>query len=83
MLPYRLYELYDQEFEALVTQICMEVLGTGLIVFTTGIQCIISVIDADLPRDESDQKVPFTSSEIILDLHDGGPTGRLFRTKEF
>jgi uncharacterized protein YydD (DUF2326 family) len=48
-----------------------------------GIQCIITVIDADLPRDEEDNKVPFPAGEIILDLHDGGPQGRLFKMREF
>jgi uncharacterized protein YydD (DUF2326 family) len=48
-----------------------------------GIQCIISVIDADLPRDAGDNKIPFPAGEIILDLHDGGPKGRLFKMREF
>jgi len=48
-----------------------------------GIQCIISVIDADLPRDEADNRMPFPPEEIILQLHDGGPSGRLFRMREF
>jgi hypothetical protein len=36
MTPYRLYELNDQEFELLVGQICLHILGTGTIVFTPG-----------------------------------------------
>jgi uncharacterized protein YydD (DUF2326 family) len=48
-----------------------------------GIQCIISVIDSDLPRTEDDAKIPFPQSEIIVDLSDSGPTGRLFRMREF
>jgi uncharacterized protein YydD (DUF2326 family) len=48
-----------------------------------GIQCIISVIDADLPRDERDLRIPFPQSEVVLDLHDGGVAGRLFKMREF
>ncbi len=36
MTAYRLYELNDQEFELLVGQICLRILGTGTIVFTPG-----------------------------------------------
>jgi uncharacterized protein YydD (DUF2326 family) len=48
-----------------------------------GIEYILSVIEDDLPRDENDQKIYFTDDEIILRLHDGGPSGRLFRMNEF
>jgi uncharacterized protein YydD (DUF2326 family) len=48
-----------------------------------GVQCIISVIDSDLPRSEDDERIPFPESEIVLDLNDSGPTGRLFRMREF
>jgi uncharacterized protein YydD (DUF2326 family) len=47
------------------------------------VQYILSVIDADLPRDEDDKKLPFSPKEIILELHDGGTSGRLFKMKEF
>jgi uncharacterized protein YydD (DUF2326 family) len=47
------------------------------------IQCIITAIDDDVPRDENGQKIPFPDNEIILRLHDGGPSGRLFKTREF
>jgi hypothetical protein len=36
MRDYRLYELDDQDFEHLVTQLCMEVLGTGTVCFAPG-----------------------------------------------
>lgn len=36
MRDYRLYELDDQDFEHLVTQLCMEVLGTGTVSFAPG-----------------------------------------------
>jgi len=47
------------------------------------VQCIITAIDDDVPRDENGQKIPFPENEIILRLHDGGPSGRLFKMKEF
>jgi uncharacterized protein YydD (DUF2326 family) len=48
-----------------------------------GIQCIISVIDSDLPRSQSDAKIPFPEDEIILELSDSGQRGRLFKMPEF
>jgi hypothetical protein len=36
MRNYRLYELDDQEFEHLTTQLCIEVLGTGTVSFAPG-----------------------------------------------
>ena len=47
------------------------------------IQCIITAIDDDVPRDENGQKTPFPENEIILRLNDSGPSGRLFKTREF
>jgi uncharacterized protein YydD (DUF2326 family) len=48
-----------------------------------GIQCIITVIDSDLPRDQNDNRIEFDPSEIVLTLSDSGPRGRLFRMREF
>lgn len=48
-----------------------------------GIQCIITTIDADLPRDSSDKKIYFTEGEVVLTLNDSGPEGRLFKMAEF
>lgn len=47
------------------------------------VRYILSVIDADLPRDENDQKTPFPDDEIVHELHDDGTSGRLFRMKVF
>jgi len=49
----------------------------------SGIQYILTVIDSDLPRDQSDQKLLFTDQEIIRYLNDSGDSGRLFRTRAF
>jgi len=37
-----------------------------------GLQYILTVIDSDLPRDESDRKLLFTEEEIVRYLHDRG-----------
>ena len=47
------------------------------------VQCIMTAIDDDVPRDEDGQRVPFPETEVILRLHDAGPSGRLFKTREF
>ena len=48
-----------------------------------GLQYILTVIDADLPRDEEDNKVLFTEDEVVLRLHDQGASGRLFHMETF
>ncbi len=47
------------------------------------LQYILTVIDTDLPRDTSDEKLLFSSDEVIRTLHDQGSEGRLFRTEPF
>lgn len=47
------------------------------------IQYIFTVIDTDLPRDSSDDKIIFSDEEIILELHDDGDDGRLFKMPAF
>jgi uncharacterized protein YydD (DUF2326 family) len=47
------------------------------------LQYMLSVIEADLPRDENDAKILFPDDEIVLELNDGGTSGRLFKMKEF
>lgn len=47
------------------------------------IQYILSAIDSDLPRDEKDNRIEFSSNEIVLELSDQGVKGRLFRMDEF
>ncbi|HIF9391738.1 TPA: DUF2326 domain-containing protein, partial [Photobacterium damselae] len=39
-----------------------------------GTQYILTVIDSDMPKG-----VKFTDEEIVLILHDNGPSGRLFK----
>ena len=44
-----------------------------------GIQQIMTVIDSDLPVTTDGERFDFTEDEVILRLHDDGPSGRLFR----
>lgn len=48
-----------------------------------GIQYILTVIDADMPRDANDKKVEFEKTEIIKELDDSGDSGRLFKMPIF
>ena len=48
-----------------------------------GLQYILTVIDADLPRDQRDNKVLFTEDEVVRELHDQGAAGRLFCMEAF
>lgn len=46
-------------------------------------QYILTVIEADIPRDISDKPIPFAANEIILNLFEGEYKGRLFRIPKF
>ncbi len=48
-----------------------------------GLQYILTVIDSDLPRSDTDNKVLFSDSEIVRKLHDRGNDGRLFQMPVF
>ena len=48
-----------------------------------GIQYILTVIDADIPRDANDDVVPFREGEIVRELFEGSDQGRLFRMPKF
>jgi len=47
------------------------------------LQLIVSVLDSDLPLEESGEKHYFKKKEIIRELHDRGDNGRLFKMKAF
>lgn len=61
------------KFLALVRRFCKEF----------GLQYILTVIQSDLPRDASDNAIPFGDGEIIRSLHDEGNAGRLFNMPSF
>jgi uncharacterized protein YydD (DUF2326 family) len=46
-------------------------------------QYILTLIEADMPRDAEGKPIPFYDSEVVLHLHDDGNDGRLFRMAEF
>jgi uncharacterized protein YydD (DUF2326 family) len=48
-----------------------------------GMQYILTLLDADIPRDEGDQRVPFSDDEILRELYEGSDDGRLFRMPPF
>jgi len=48
-----------------------------------GLQYILTVINADLPRDENDKVIEFKKEEIIRELSDEGQEGRLFNLPKF
>lgn len=50
---------------------------------TKGIQYIMTLIDADIPRDADDQRIPFKDNEIVRRLSDASDDGRLFRMEKF
>ena len=43
----------------------------------------MTMIDSDIPRDAKDERVAFATNEIVLQLHDDGMDGRLFKMAEF
>ncbi|KKM72179.1 hypothetical protein LCGC14_1423130 [marine sediment metagenome] len=48
-----------------------------------GIQYILTVIDADMPRDDEDHVVAFSTNEVVRELFEGADEGRLFRMPKF
>ncbi|RAW85005.1 hypothetical protein CKY01_19640 [Photorhabdus laumondii subsp. clarkei] len=46
-----------------------------------GIQSVITLIDSDLPTRSPKELPVFDSTEIVLQLHDEGESGRLFKLK--
>ncbi len=48
-----------------------------------GLQYILTVITADLPRDENDRAIEFKKEDIIRELNDEGQQGRLFNLPKF
>lgn len=48
-----------------------------------GIQCIFTIIETDLLRDEQGKQIYFPDEEVVLKLNDKGDEGRLFKTSVF
>lgn len=49
---------------------------------SNGLQHIITLIDSDLPI-QNDHSNVFSDQEIVLTLHDDGPSGRLFKMEQW
>lgn len=68
----------DDRVKIRFLKLISEVISSGKV------QYILSVIDSDLPRDiETEKKIEFKTEEIILNLHDRGDSGRLFKMAPF
>jgi uncharacterized protein YydD (DUF2326 family) len=49
----------------------------------TGVQCIFSVIQSEMPLQENGERLEFDENEIVRELSDAGDKGRLFRRPQF
>jgi uncharacterized protein YydD (DUF2326 family) len=47
------------------------------------LQYVLTTIEDDLPRNDSDEKIPFPREEVVKELHDLGDEGRLFQMPGF
>ena len=78
-VPFPRFVYHDGVFESLDDRKKENLLGVIRQYADAGIQPIITLIDSDLPiRPDSDDPV-FEESEIVLQLHDEGEDGRLFK----
>ena len=60
----------------------MKLLGEIRRLANEGLQPIITLIDAELPKEEGDA-AKLEETEIVLTLHDEGDDGRLFRMRSW
>lgn len=82
--PFYHFVYHDGVFEGLDDRRKVKLLGlVRQLCNNLGIQYILTVIDSDIPRDASGQRVLFEEDEIIRRLHDEGDEGRLFRAPVF
>jgi len=78
-VPFPRFVYHDGVFESLDNRKKENLLGVIRQYADSGLQPIITLIDSDLPiRPDSDDPV-FEESEIVLQLHDEGEDGRLFK----
>ena len=50
---------------------------------TYQLQYILTMIDADVPRDMNNKKISFPKGTIVRELHERGDSGRLFNMQKF
>lgn len=77
--PYIRFLYHDGLLEGLDDRKKLNLIATIRRFATFGIQQIVTVIDSDLPTDETGKRITFQDDEIVLTLHDEDDTGRLFR----
>ena len=77
--PYIRFLYHDGLLEGLDNRKKLNLIGTIRRFATMGIQQIVTVIDSDLPMDESGERFAFRDDEVVLVLHDKDDSGRLFR----
>lgn len=78
-VPFPRFVYHDGVFESLDDRKKENLLGVIRQYADAGLQSIITLIDSDLPiRSDNDDSV-FEETEIVLQLHDEGEDGRLFK----
>jgi uncharacterized protein YydD (DUF2326 family) len=82
--PFFHFVYHDGIFEALDDRKKLALLGViREQAASRKIQYILTLIDADMPRDPEGNKISFADDEVVLRLHDEGNEGRLFKMAEF
>jgi uncharacterized protein YydD (DUF2326 family) len=83
--PFYHFVYHDGIFEGLDNRVKLRLLALIREIIGEGrIQYILSIIDADLPRDpETQEQIKFAPTEIVLTLSDQGDKGRLFKMAPF
>lgn len=77
--PYIRFLYHDGLLEGLDNRKKLNLIGTIRRFAALGIQQIVTVIDSDLPLDETGARFAFRSDEVVVILHDEDDSGRLFR----
>lgn len=77
------FVFHDGLLEGLDDRIKLNVISGLRNLADLGIQQILTLIDSDLPLDAHGDKFAFDSEEVVLTLHDEGPSGRLFRIESW
>ena len=76
------FVFHDGVFESLDPRKKVKLLGEIRRLAEEGLQLIITLIDAELPKGEGDA-AKLEDTEIVLTLHDEGDDGRLFRMRSW
>ena len=77
--PYLRFLYHDGLLEGLDNRKKLNLIGTIRRFAALGIQQIVTVIDSDLPMNETGERFAFRDDEVVLVLHDEDAGGRLFR----